>query len=254
MASEKVTGWTKEEMLQKKHEHPEDHDWSFDELYCCSSIPRQPEDYDRPQRFCKSYTRKHESDDSDGRYSRCRFHNGAAHGDWQSGTEAADEASEGNVRAMKHGMYAEDENLKENWSDADQILFDQVMDWAEDFGFEEGSPAYTQLESLALSKVREMRSEKYLNENGEIVEREQFNPETGEVSEWEEVHPLSDNLRLKKQTILKMMKELGLTPKAKSLMGESESKGSAAEAMADLASSAIDKDDQDYDPDQFTED
>lgn len=252
MASEKVTGWTKEEMLQKEYEHPDDHEWSFDKFYCCASIPRQPEDYDGPERFCKSYTRKHE--EGDGRYSRCRFHNGAAQGDWETSIEAMDQASESNTRAMTHGMYAEDENLKENWSEADQILFDKVMGWAEDFGFEEGSPEYMQLESLGLSKVREMRSEKYLNENGEIVEREQFNPETGEVSEWEEVHPLSDNLRLKKQTILKMMKELGLTPKAQSLMDESESKASQADAVSELASSAIDKEDEEYDPDQFAED
>lgn len=248
MASQKLTGWTKEEMLEKKYEHPDDHEYDFEEYYCLGKIRRQPEDYDGPQRFCKANTRKHE--DGDGRYNRCRFHNGAAGGNWEKSLEAADQAGEGNVRNMKHGMYAEDENLKENWSDADEKVYNKVMNWAEDYGFDEGSPEYMQLESLAMSKVRALRSEKYLNENGEVVEREQYDPETGQVETWEEVHDLSDNLRLKKQTILKMMKELGLTPKSRASMDESEAEAGAAEVMAEVASRALDGEEE-YDPNQF---
>lgn len=252
MASQKVTGWTKAEYLKEKYEHPEDHEYTFEEFYCLAEIPRQPEDYDGPTRYCKANTRT--KDDGDGRHGRCRFHNGAVgsgDGNWEKSLEAADQAGEGNTRRMEHGMYAEDENLKENWSDADQKLFDRVMAWAEEYGFEEGSPEYEMLESLALSKVRELRSEKYLNEKGEVVEREQYDPETGTVETYEEVHSLSDNLRLKKQTILKMMKELGLTPKAKASMDESEAEAGAAEAMAEVASKALDGDGNDYDPEQF---
>lgn len=249
MAKEELTGWTRSEKFQAKQDHPDDHDWNFDDFRCLSEITNQPEDYEGGQRFCKKYTLK--KDGGESRHNRCRNHNGAAHKDWESGIEEADGAEEGNARALKHGMYAEDENFKANWSEADQTVYDKVMDWAEEYGFAEGSPEYMELESLALSKVRELSAEKYLNENGEVVEREQFNPETGEVEEWEEVHPLSDNLRLKKQTIIKMMKELGLTPKARSQIGESDANASAAEQLADVASSALDDDDQDYDPEQF---
>jgi hypothetical protein len=252
MASDELTGWTKEEVLRKEYKHPDDHEFDFRRFYCLAEIPRQPPEYDGPPRFCGRYTIFKDEDERI-RFNRCRFHNGSGHADWESGIEAADGAGEGNVRAMEHGMYAEDENLKENWSDADETIYNKVMGWAEDYGFEEGDPEYMQLESLAMSRVREMRSEKFLNEHGEVVEREQFNPETGEVQEWEEVHPLSDNLRLKKKTIITMMKELGLTPTSKSQIGESDAEASAAEAMAEVASSALDNDDHDYDPEQFGE-
>jgi len=249
MANRQLTGWTEEQKLEARAEHPSDHRCDFHDFYCLAEIQNQPDEYGGPTRFCKKNTLKKEAEGE--RYNRCRKHNGAGHNDWQSGLDEADGASEGNVRAMKHGMYAEDANLKDNWDEADEKLYEKVMGWAEDYGFEEGSPEYQQLESLAMSKVRAMRGEVYLNENGEVVTRESFNPETGEKETWEEVHPLSDNVRLKKQTIIKMMKELGLTPKARSTMDESEAKASEASAMAEIASEALDGEENEYDPSQF---
>ena len=246
MANRKLTGWTKEEKLRQKSEHPSSHEYSFENYRCLAEIINQPDNYDGPVRFCKKYTLKK---DDGGRYNRCRKHNGAGHKD--DSLEGLDQAEEGNTKAMTHGMYAEDENLRDNWDEADEKLYEKVMGWAEDYGFEEGSPEYQQLESLAMSKVRAMRGEVYLNENGEVVTRESFNPETGEKETWEEVHPLSDNVRLKKQTIIKMMKELGLTPKARSTMDESEAKASEASAMAEIASEALDGEENEYDPSQF---
>jgi hypothetical protein len=148
-------------------------------------------------------------------------------------------------------MYAEDANLIEDFSDADEALFEQIMSWAEDYGFEEGSPAHVQLESLALSKVREMRGEVYLQENGEIVLEESFDPETGQKTEREETHPLKNDLRLQKQTIDKMLGSLGLTPKAESQMDLNDSGASAAEAVGEMAQNAIESEDGGYDADQF---
>jgi len=251
MASDEVTGWLEQKVKRKRYEHPEDHEFDFEDFYCLADIPRQPEDYDGPQRVCGQYTKLCDEDAERDRYNRCKFHNGAAHGNWEKGIEDSDQFEEGNGAAITHGAYADDENLKDNWSDADAKIYERVMGWARDYGFEPGSPEYTQLETLAMSKVREMRSEKYLNENGEVVERQSYDPESGQVEEWEEVHELSDNLRLKKKTILDMMKELGLTPKAKSQIGESDSKGNAADALAEVASRALDADDAEYDPDKF---
>lgn len=165
----------------------------------------------------------------------------------------AEQAEEGNALNLKHGMYATDANLKEHWDEADEKLYEQIMGWAEDYGFEPGTPAHQELESLALSKVRTMRGEVYLAENGEVVTREQYNPETDTVEEWEEVHELSDNVRLKKQTILRMMSQLGLTPKSEASMGKDESEASAAEAVAGMAAEALDDSDADYDPEEFTD-
>lgn len=247
MAVEKVTGWTKEDVARERHEHPDDHEYDFEEFYCLTQINRQPPDYDGPPRYCAKYTLL-DDDFENGRRPSCRFHK-------RNIEDLPDEGrwEEGDVTNMKHGMYAEDENLKDDFSEADEKLFEKIMGWAEDFGFEEGSPAYTQLESLALSKVREMRAEKYLNENGELVEREAWNPEKEELETWEEVHPLSDQLRLKKQTIVDMMKELGLTPKAQSQMDAASSEGNAMDAFAEMAESALDDDEAEYDPSEFGE-
>jgi len=252
MAQEEITGWTKEDKLEAKAKHPDDHEYDFEEFYCLIQIRYQPEDYDGPPRYCSKYTKLNKNDDEDeDRYSHCYVHIGNEDKEYDPTPDEEYQFDDGNAANLQHGMYAEDENLKENWSEADQTVYDQVMSWAEDYGFEEGSPAYMQLESLAMSKVRELRSEKYLNENGEVVEREAWNPETEEVEEWEEVHELADHLRLKKQTILSMMKELGLTPKAAAQIGESDAKEDEADAIAEIASDALDSDESEYDPDKF---
>lgn len=256
MASDELTGWLEEEYLAEQAEFGGHNGYSFTEWHCLAQIPKQPDDYDGPPRYCKNPTQPKENEAENGRGKRCRHHNGWMGTDsMEAGIAAGEETTfeENNAAALKHGMYAEDENLKENFSEADEALFDQIMMWAEEYGFEDGSPAFTVLESMALSKVREMRAEKYLNENGEVVERQAFDPETGNVEEWEEVHPLSDAVRLKKKTILSMMKELGLTPKAKSRMGESEAKATASEAIGKMAADALDSDDEEYDPSEFTD-
>lgn len=255
MASQKVTGWTNEQLMEEQAHFEGRHGYDFTDWFCLKQIPRQPDDYDGPDRYCKNPTSP--KDDEEGRHPGCHWHKGVA------GTEAAETAAdhleddqfeEGNTAATTHGMYTEDENLKDDFSEADEELFDLIMGWAEDYGFGEGSPAYMELESLALSKVREMRAEKYLNENGELVEREQYNPEAERVETWEEVHPLSDHLRLKKKTILSIMKELGLTPKSEAQMGEAEANASASEAIGEVAAEALDSDENEYDPGEFSDD
>lgn len=248
MASDELTGWTraKVECRRQEHESKLDFqvDWEFEEKYCLNEIARQPPEYDGPPRYCGNPTSLGD-DDKDGRRPRCRFHDGYKDID----QHGQDNFKEGNAKAMKHGMYAEDSNLKDDFSEADQKLFEQIMEWAESYGFEEGSPAYMQLETLALSKVREMRSEKYLQENGEIQVEEHWNPEKEEMVENEETHPLKNDLRLQKQTILKMLDSLGLTPKSASQMDRNESSADESDAIAEMAKEALDE--GEYDPDQF---
>ena len=243
MSADEVTGWTREELRQSIQDHPEDHDLEFHEYYCLGEIRRQPDDYYGEQRYCSKYTSL--GGEGEDRRPRCRFHDGS------SDTPEGQKVQPGEALAIKHGMYAEDANLIEDFSEADEALFEQIMSWAEEYGFEEGSPAHVQLESLALSKVREMRGEVYLQENGEIVLEESFDPETGQKTEREETHPLKNDLRLQKQTIDKMLGSLGLTPKAESQMDLNDSGASAAEAVGEMAQNAIDSEGGGYDPDQF---
>ena len=250
MASGELTGWTYPRVLERKEEfqeQPMSDEYDFEETFCLTEIGKQPDEYDGPQRFCGNYTLT--DDSKEGRSPTCEFHGG-----WRTNISKEEvQFEEGNIIGIKHGMYAEEANLKKDFSEADEKLFDLIMGWAEDYGFEEDSPEYIILEDLALSKVREMRSEVYLNENGEIITRESFDPVTGERVEEEDTHPLKNDLRLQKKTILDMMKELGLTPKAKAQMDSAETGANALEDIANIADSALDDDDEEYDPERFDE-
>jgi len=247
MAAGEVTGWDYPHLLERKKEfkeQPAANEWAFEEAFCLVEIGKQPEWYAGPQRFCGHYTLK--NDDETERSPQCRMHGG-----WKYQGSPPRKLEEGNTEAMKHGMYAEDANLKKEFTEADEKLYDLIMGWAEEYGFDEDSPEYVLLEDLALSKVREMRSEVYLNENGEIVTRETFDPNTGERITEEDTHPLKNDLRLQKKTVLDMMKELGLTPKAKSHMDTEQAEAGAIEDIANIAGSALDGDDEAYDPERF---
>lgn len=253
MAKGAVTGWTKEEMFQARHKylqnHPEADEEDFERVRCLVRIGKQPDEYDGPQRYCKKYTL---TGDGEERSPNCNYH-GGWNGNYEAGLAAMDPPQEGEARALKHGMYAEDSNLKDDFSEADERLYELIMAWADRNGWEEGSPEYMLLEDLALSKVREMRAEKYLTEEGEVVEREEFIAELGKLNTYEQAHDLKGELRLQKKTILDMMDKLGLTPKAKSQMDSSETEASAMDQLADVAEEAV-SGDHDYDPEQFDSD
>jgi hypothetical protein len=253
MAKRELTGITQEEIYEQKADflqrHPDKTEEDFENWRCLRKINFQPDFYDGEQRFCPKYTLKGENGE---RSTFCDTHGG-----WEDTSHLAEagketRAKEGNTKAVKHGMYAEDSGLKDEFSETDEQLYDMIMSWAESRGWEKGSPEYLLLEDFALSKVREMRAEKYLNENGEIVERREFIEALGEFETYEETHELKGDLRLQKKTVLDMMKELGLTPKAKSQMDSSKTEASAMEQIADVASEAIGNDEQ-YDPERFNE-
>ncbi len=243
MSRKEITGWTQQEVEEAYEEHPDDHELDFKECYCLNEIPVQPHGYVGPPRYCRNHCATERWRGEQVRFNACRYHG------------ANREILKTVEKNVKHGMYANDQNLLQNFSKADRILFEQIMSWAEEEGFEEGSPAYMSLESLAFAKVREMRAEKYIQEAGsEVVEKEIRNPETGKVvSTEEDVHPLSDNLRLKKKTIMSMMSELGLTPKSRASIGKDESKADEAETISEMASQALDSDSGEYNPDEFTD-
>jgi hypothetical protein len=255
MAKTELTGITDEEVHRLRSEYVNKEsgntEQEFENRRCLSKIRYQPEDYDGPKRYCPKFTLK--ADDGSGeRSTMCDTHGG-----WLTTEpmhEAAEEtqAEEGNTKGITHGMYAEDSGLKKEFSEADEKLYDLIMGWADTHGWEEGSPEYMLLEDFALTKVRSMRAEKYLNENGEIVERKEFIEALGQFETHEETHPLRGELRLQKKTAMDIQKELGLTPKAKSQMDTSESEASAMEQIADVAAEAIGGDGE-YDPEQFDE-
>lgn len=256
MAVGKVTGATEEELEEMRENYYTQKKYNrtgvpFETTYCLTTIGKQPEEYDGPDRYCKNAVQQ----EDDGRHhAACRFHGG-------------DKADNGNDQLsptanMRHGMYATDEHLEEEFTEQDQKLYDWVMSWAETYGWpskEEDPSRYDDLEAIAMARVRIARSNKYILSEGEM-KRQEIYDEAGNLIEKDNPHALSEDVRLKRKLITDIKKELGITPKARSRMDTDEKEADAAEQLAKVAGDAIlgDSDDEGggFDPDDavFEED
>lgn len=223
-------------------------------VFCLAEIKKQPDDYDGPTRYCTHYCFQREDNptDPDGFAPRCRLHGGKCltGDDVEYPEEIFDSSDPYN---LKHGMYASDEHLKEDFSDKDQELYDFIMSWADSYGIDrEADPAqYDMLQQLAVERVRSARSAKYLLSEGETDDTPVFDNE-GRVYEREQTsHALSEEHQRQRKLILKIMKEMGLTPKERSKMDTDQREASAAEDIASLASEALNSGDGSYNPEEY---
>jgi glycosyltransferase involved in cell wall biosynthesis len=250
MAQAEVTGYTVQELAELRHEYLQtpkaEKGIPFETAYCLTRIGKQPEDYDGPTRYCSNRVARL---DDGGHAHSCRFH-------------GANQNADGNndnlelLAALKHGMYATDEHLKEVFDEDDQKLYDFIMSWADAYGWpskEEDPARYDLLEQAALGRVRVARSSKYILDEGEM-DRQEVYDENGNLRVITDAHGLSEDLRLKQKLILDIMKELGLTPKEASKMNTDEKTASATEQLAAVAAEAVlgggeDGEEPSFDPD-----
>jgi hypothetical protein len=256
MSCDEITGGDAAEIEQLREDYQgtplqEKHGLEFETAYCLKKIRFQPRDYDGPERYCRRRVGKtgdgYEPED----YKRfCRFHGG------DIPTEQLPRDGSGN---LKHGLYAQDDTLRMNFTDEEQALYDGIVDgWPQvyDWPSESEDPArYAILRKVATNFVRSNRAEDYLDDEGEVRISDKYNEE-GHVVEPDGVHeenPIAGEYRLLMSQIMDMMAELGLTPKARQRMDSMESEESKNNAIADIASDALDGD-RDYDPDEFMDD
>jgi hypothetical protein len=252
MAQTEVTGLTEDELASKEGAYYHTPKWQddgipFDVAFCLTEIGKQPEDYEGPTRYCEQRVTR---PDEGGHADSCRFHGGHNPGN----PETLEEQGLANLR---HGMYAEDENLRADFSEDDQQLYDSILAWADIYEFpgREDDPAlYELLEMYAMEKVRSVRSFEYLYENGEAVAVPEYGPDGAIVGERDQENTLSEAHRLQQKLLVDILKEMGLTPKAKNKMDALDSTASAGEQLAEVAAAAITDSDKEYDPDEFSED
>lgn len=248
---------------------------AFEDVYCLTKIPFQPDEYDGPTRYCKQYAcrvtedewneryddeyperRSHENFDGRGYHPSC-----TRHGRSCNSAASTDHLRQGFAN-LKHGMYAEDWRLREDFSEEDRALFDYIMGWAEIYGWpsqDEDPARYEILEMLAFNRVRSARAAEWFqrkadeNDDGEaeIEYREVRDDEGVVIGEVPVPNTLSEDLRLLHKTIIDQMKELGLTPKSRGEMDLMESETDMNDVVGDLASKALSKDDHSYDPSEF---
>lgn len=250
MASEEVTGGTSQEICEMEVEYENSPKYQnegvpFETSYCLTRIGKQPDEYDGKTRFCKRRVSRLD-DGSHG--ASCPFHGG-------SNTSSKSRENLEKLAAIKHGMYTTDEHLKEVFTDQDQKLYDWVMSWADTYGWpdqDEDPSRYDDLHAIAMAKVRNVRANKYILEEGEM-DRQEIYDENGNLKKLTNPHGLSEDVRLKRKLITDIKKELGITPKARSRMDTEEKEASAMEQMTDIAETAIlgdsDDDSPDFDPD-----
>lgn len=261
MAFGEITGGTKEELASMEGEHYnstlfQEHDIPFEVAYCLTSIGKQPDDYDGPQRYCTKYASRRDDDEYEGGHyeveayaNSCRFHGGD---NAKGGENAKHHLENPMTAAIKHGAEAEDEHLIMDFDDHEQDLYDRIMEeWPEiyDWPARSEDPArYRLLRRVAVNEVRATREEDYID-GDEVIEREVF--EDGIVVGTEEVeNPLAREYRLLMSEVTNQMKELGLTPKERQKMDTMESQADKDDALTEVASDALGGD-EDYDPSQF---
>jgi hypothetical protein len=239
MAIGEITGGTHQEIAEMKYKYEKspkyiNDDVPFKTAYCLTRVGKQPEDYDGPDRFCKNRV----SRPDDGSHApSCNFHGGV------HGGGASDESLSNldTLAPLKHGMYATEKHLEEDFTEQDQKLYDYVMSWAETYGWpsrEEDPSRYDDLHAIAVAKVRNARANQYIFSEGEL-KRQEIYDENGNLIEKDNPHALSEDVRLKRKLITDLKKELGLTPKARSRMDTDEKEASAIEQLSEVASKAV---------------
>ena len=266
MATEEVTGATKQELEDlRRDQHvgtrAHENDVPFETAFCLTKIGRQPDDYDGPPRYCRRRACKLTHEEWDERYPDRPFRNFEPESYWPScpfhGRKNGDHTEKGLIEPgmanLKHGMYASDERLREDFSEADEELYEEILEWAEIYDFpprEEDPARWKLLEKLAINEVRSVRGYLYLYDEGEIQLRDIYDENGVLVGEEPEENALATEYRLLQRSLLDIMKELGLTPKEQSKMTAEQTEANASERLAEVAEEAL-SEDQDYDPTEF---
>jgi hypothetical protein len=248
MAKHKVTGKTEEELEAAFEEYNGTRD-EFEEAYCLAKIPRLPDDYNGPERFCfNNRTIPTGSNDL------CKFHGGKRSDDWN--TENLD-----TLGNMKHGMNATREHLIEDFDEKDEALYNWIVTSfpeAYDIELEDDPQAQYDLHRLAAEIVRAERGRGFLIQEGEVNEEPVRNDEgrvvlddAGEIVTEKSQHYLADMMHKQDNKITKLERELGISRKERL---KRETQEDALEAVTkgftELGEAFLQRDSKDYDPDE----
>jgi hypothetical protein len=243
MASNEVTGKTERELEEIRKEFsqkPRSDLYDFEDCYCLAKIPRQPEDYDGPTRYCASRNLNHKT-------KTCTFHGGAGHPNPQNLDPLAN---------MKHGMNAKRENLIKDFSDADRELYDWIVEeWPEayDVDLVEDPLAEYEFHALAVEIVRAERGAGYVIGENEKGQKKIFGPD-GSVHYEDVPHYLADMLQRQRKLIMRMEDNLGISRKKRMQNQQAQDTTEVMKSFAEVGASLISNADADYDPDDWDPD
>jgi hypothetical protein len=243
MASRKVTGKTEAELEEARKDFAQTNRgqiYDFEDCFCLSKIPRQPDDYNGPDRFCFSTNVKNPS-------WRCKFHGGCT----DPNPENLDPLAN-----MKHGMHAKRENLIKDFSDADEQLYEWVVsEWPEAYGvnLDDDPLAAYEFHALAVEIVRAERAEGFLIREGEDNQKKVFGPD-GSVHYEDVPHYLADMLQRQRKLVMRMEDNLGISRKKRMQNEQAKDATDLMKSFAEVGASLIADSDTEYDPDSWNPD
>ncbi|QSG06385.1 hypothetical protein [Halapricum desulfuricans] len=239
MATKEVTGKTKAELQEMRREFrnkPASEWYDFEDRFCLAKIPRQPEEYDGPTRYCVSRNVK--------KNGLCKFHGGATTPTLENLDPLAN---------MKHGMNAKRENLIKDFSDADRDLYNWIVEeWptAYDVNLDDDPLARYEFHALAVEIVRAERAEGFLIREGEDNQKKVFGPD-GSVHYEDVPHYLADMLQRQRKLIMRMEDNLGISRKKRMQNEQAQDATDVMKSFAEVGASLISDADSDFDPDAW---
>lgn len=242
MASGEVTGKTAEQVRKRRAEFqdlPAAEWYDFEERFCLAKIPRQPEDYDGPDRYC--FNRKLDPDTY-----ICKYHGGAG-----------DPSKLDKYANLKHSMRATRETIMDtldrDGGTAEHDLYDWITEsWPEayDIDVSDDPVAEYEFHALALEIIRAERGEGYILGEGERGEKRVFSP-TGEMYMDDVPHYLADMIQRQRKLIMKMEDNLGISRKKRLANETAQDATDVFKSFAEVGASLINDADTEYDPDRF---
>lgn len=245
MSKWEINGATPEELEGLKEEYLQTRRGQdgvpFDDAYCLFTIPKQPEDYDGPERYCTSYTAK-------GRTDVCRSH--------KKNVDNLDPTA-----PMKHGLRALQKNVVEDFTEAEQAAYDAIYEgWSDHYDIEDPGSLDT-LHSLAVEIVKESRADRVVedyrdrndgSDDGLTKVKAVYGPEGGVVGTEDVPNYVLEERRKLRRAIQSMKDDLGITRKHQDKMEVAEEAAGITE-VADEMDEAI-SGDHEYDPEKFEDD
>lgn len=246
MATRSVSGKTEDELADMRAEfqtkNRSDH-YDFEECFCLAKIPKQPEDYDGPVRYCSSTNLK--------KNGRCKYHGGAT----KPRPENLDKY--GN---MKHGMRATRKALLDTMdregNEWQVDLYEWVSEeWPEAYGIDldEDPNAEYEFHALALEIVRAERAEGWVFKEGEKGSKKIFGPD-GSVHYEDVPHYLSDMLQRQRKLVMRMEDNLGISRKKRMQNEQAQDATDVMKSFAEVGAALISDTDREYDPGDWNPD
>ena len=244
MAKQTVSGKTEAELTQMRVEFskkPRGRIYDFEDCYCLAKIPRQPEEYDGPDRYCVNTDLDHKS-------KRCKFHGGATGGNPETLDKYAN---------LKHGMKATRKALLDTMTREGNEWQVELYEWvteewpeAYDVDTSVDPNAEYEFHALALEIIRAERAEGWIFKEGEKGQKKIFGPD-GSVHFEDVPHYLADMMQRQRKLIMRMEDNLGISRKARLKAETTEEASDLIKSFAEVGASLITKSDKAYDPDEF---